>query len=163
MKERTARDKKHFESSGYARLFLWAAKAKYTMGLFFSVYVILFLLLGLLVEGTAITLGFFTALEMMAACFSIGILQRLFLLPDKRSRVRSALWVICGTSITVLFGFAFQWFKGFAAWCFPAFSAAILIGMLFVLLSDYLELQNETQQLNRKLAQFQSGRESKGD
>ena len=151
-----------FANSGYARLFAWVAKAKLTMGLFFSVHVILFLLLGLLIKGTAITLDFFTALEMMIACFLIGILQQLILPMEKHRRGRGALWIISGAFITLLFGLVFQWFRAFPAWCFPAFVIAILIGMLLVILSDHLELHNETKQLNHKLAQFQSSHEGEG-
>lgn len=156
MKERSTMNENTFENSGYARLFAWIAKAKFTMGMFFTAYVILFLLMGLLIEGTAITLDFFTALEMMIACFFIGMLQQAIFPKDKHNRVRGALWVISGAIITLLFGLVFQWFKAFPGWCFPAFVAAVLIGMLFMILSDHLELYNETKQLNRKLAQFQS-------
>lgn len=152
-----------FENSGYARLFAWVAKAKFTMGLFFAVYVVLFLLLGLLIEGTAVTLDFFTALEMMIACFLIGVLQQFILPMDKHNQVRKTLWVVSGAFVTLLFGLVFQWFKAFPVWCFPAFVAAILIGLLLVILSDHLELHNETKQLNRNLAQFQSAHESNED
>lgn len=152
-----------FENSGYARLFAWMSKAKFTMGLFFAVYVVLFLLFGFLNEGTTITLDFFTALEMIIACFLIGVLQQFILPVDKQNNVRKALWVISGAFITLLFGLVFQWFKAFPLWCFPAFVAVIVIGMLGVILNDHLELHNETKQLNRKLAQFQSNHESNGD
>lgn len=152
-----------FENSGFARLFVWAAKAKYTMGLFFAVYVFLFLLLGVLIEGTTAALGFFTALEMVFACFFIGLLQQFILPAEKHSRVRKALWIISGVGVTLLFGLVFQWFNAFPAWCLPAFAAAIAIGMVVVLLGDHLQRYNETKQLNRKLAQFQSNHEGEGE
>lgn len=152
-----------FENSGCARLFVWAAKAKFTMGLFFAGYVLLFLLLGVLIEGMNAALGFFTALEMVFACFFIGLLQQLILPMDKHTRARKALWVISGVGITLLFGLVFQWFKAFPAWCLPAFAAAIAIGMLGVIFNDHLQLYNETKQLNRKLAQFQSDHEGNAE
>lgn len=150
-----------FENSGFARLYTWITKAKFTMGVFFTMHVIFFLFFGLVINGTTVLLDFFTALEMLFACFFIGLLQQAVILPEKFTRVRCALWVVSGTFITLLFGLVFRWFRLFPAWCFPVFITFEVIGMLFMILSYYLELHRETKYLNRKLDQFRNNKPEK--
>ena len=156
MKGRMDMNKNNFENSGYAQLYTWITKAKLTMGVFFTMHVIIFLFFDLIFNGTTVSLDFFTALEMLFACFFIGLLQQAVIPPEKFTRIRCALWIISGASVTLLFGLVFQWFKLFPAWCFPAFIAFEIIGMLFMILSYYLELHRETKYLNRKLDQFRN-------
>ncbi len=150
--------KNSFENSGFAGLYRWITKAKFTMGIFFTMHGMLFLFLGLIINGTTVSLDFFTALEMLFACFFIGLLQQAVIPQEKFTRVRCALWVVSGTLITLLFGLVFQWFRLFPAWCFPVFIAFEVIGMLFMILSYYLELHRETKYLNRKLDQFRNSK-----
>jgi len=150
--------KNGFENSGFARLFAWITKAKFTSGIFFMMHVILFLFFGLITNGTKVSLDFYTAFEMLIACFFIGLLQQAVIPQEKFTRVRCALWIVSVTFITLLFGLVFQWFRLFPAWCFPVFIVSEVIGMLFMILSYYLELNRETKYLNRKLDQFRSGK-----
>lgn len=150
--------KNSFENSGFARLYTWITKAKFTMGIFFMMHVILFLFFGLIINGTKVSLDFYSALEMLIACFLIGLLQQAVIPQEKFTRIRCTLWIISSAFITLLFGLVFQWFRLFPAWCFPVFIAFEVIGMLFMILSYYLELNRETKYLNRKLDQFRSGK-----
>ncbi len=148
--------KNSFENSGFARLYTWITKAKLTMGIFFTMHVIVFLFFGLIMNGTTVSLEFFPALEMLFACIFIGLLQQALIPPEKFTRVRCALWVLSSAFVTLMFGLAFQWFRLFPSWCFPVFVAFEVIGMLFMILSYHLELHRETKYLNRKLDLFRS-------
>lgn len=150
--------KNSFENSRFARLYTWITKAKFTMGIFFTLHVILFLFFGLIVNEATVSLEFFPAFEMLIACFFIGILQQAIIPSEKFTRVRCALWIVSGALTTLLFGLVFQWFRLFPAWCFPVFITFEVIGMLFMILSYHLELNRETKYLNLKLNQFRSGK-----
>jgi hypothetical protein len=158
MKRGIDMSKNSFENSGFARLYTWITKAKLTMGIFFMMHVILFLFFGLIIDGIKVSLDFYSAIEMLFACFFIGLLQQALIPQEKFTRVRCALWIVSSTSVTLLFGLVFQWFKLFPAWCFPVFISSEVIGMLFMILSYYLELNRETKYLNRKLDQFRSNK-----
>lgn len=143
-----------FKNSGFARLYLWTAKAKYTMGIFFTMFVLFYLLMGILCK-TPVALDFYTAFQMMFACFAIGILQQAFLPIEKLSFMRCAFWVVSGVSSTLLFNFVFGWYKPLPTWCFYTFVLFLAIGMLAMIASYYLELHRETKLLNRNLEQYQ--------
>lgn len=161
MKGRIDMNKNNFWDSGFARLYTWVAKAKFTMGIFFTMYVMLFLFFALITKGITVSMNFFTALEMVFVCFLIGLLQQAVIPSDKFTRVRCALWVVSGALITLLFGLIFQWFKSFPVWCFPVFNVFAVIGMLLMVISYYLELQMETKHLNRKLEQFRNNKQER--
>ncbi|MDL2293678.1 DUF3021 family protein [Ruminococcaceae bacterium OttesenSCG-928-D13] len=141
--------------SGFARLYLWTTKAKYTMGIFFLMHVLVYLLLGLLNEGAAVTLDFFTAVQMMFACFFIGILQQWILPVEKLSRARCVLWVVSGVAVTLVFNLVFGWFRPFPLWCLILFLLLTALGMVAMILGYYLQLHQETKHLNRRLEQYQ--------
>lgn len=144
-----------FMGSRFARLYLWFAKAKYTMGIFYVAYVFFYLLLGLISEGAAVTLDLYTAIEMLFSCFFIGIIQQAMLTVDKLSRTRCVLWIVSGALITLVFSLVFGWFKGFPGWCFAVFHICVAMGMAAMILLYYIELHRETQLLNQQLEQFQ--------
>ena len=145
-----------FAESTLAKLYLWAAEAKLTMGILFVVFVMVYLLLGFVTktEGTAI--DFFRALQMVLACFFIGILQQLILHDKSLTKPRCTLCIFSGVFITLAFCFVFSWFAQFPYWCFLAFIAIITICLVMLLVSRYLELHRETKLLNVGLAEFQN-------
>lgn len=145
-----------WKNSGMARLFLWMVKAKYTMGIFFVVFVIFYLLFGLVASGQVIMLDFFTAVQMVFACFFIGILQQAVLPVEKLSRTRCIVWVASGVAVTILFSLVFGWFKRFPVWCHILFAVVIALGMIAMIAGYYLELHKETKRLNRNLERFQN-------
>lgn len=147
-----------FHNSKFAHFYLWATKAKYTMGLFFAFYVILYLFLGLIAVPKDIQLDFWTAFEMMFACFFIGVAQQVILPVEKLSRGRCLLWMAAGALITLAFSLIFQWFVLFPLWCFVVFVAMFVLGTGAMLISYYLELYQETRKLNKQLEQFQKNR-----
>lgn len=149
-------NKNDFSNSGFAHLYTWMAKAKYTMGIFFVVYVVLYLFFGILIKGVNFSLDFLTAIQMVFACLFIGILQQVIIPSNKVSTKRCAIWVASGAIITILFELTFKWFKLLPDWCFPVFTIVIVLAMLMVVLGDYLELRRETKDLNRKLERFQN-------
>lgn len=144
-----------FKNSGFAKLYLWTTKAKYTMGIFYVAFVMFYLLFGLISEGPAVTLDFYTAIQMVFACFFIGIVQQAILPVEKLSRPRCILWIISGVLVTLAFSLVFGWFRPFPLWCFIVFLVLTAAAMVAMLLSYYLELHRETKRLNRGLAQFQ--------
>ncbi|MDL2205678.1 hypothetical protein LJC33_02060 [Eubacteriales bacterium OttesenSCG-928-N13] len=143
------------KNSGFARLFVWTAKAKYTMGLFFVVFVLFYLFFGLITEGETVALDFFTALQMVFACFFIGILQQALLPASKLNRARCVLWVLFGVVITLGFSVVFGWFAQFPRWCLVVFVLFVAVAMMFMIILYYLELQRETKRLNQGLEQYQ--------
>lgn len=144
-----------FKNSGFAKLYLWTTKAKYTMGIFYVAFVMFYLLFGLLGDGPAVTLDFFTAIQMLFACFFIGIVKQAVLPVEKLNRPRCVLWVVSGVLITLAFSLVFKWFQSFPRWCFIVFLLFVAVAMVAMLLGYYLELHRETKRLNRGLAQFQ--------
>lgn len=152
-----------FLGSRFARLYLWFAKAKYTMGIFYVAYVFFYLLLGLISEGPAVTLDLYTAIEMLFACFFIGVIQQAMLTVDKLSRTRCALWIVSGTLITLVFSLAFGWFEDFPTWCFVVFHIIMALGMGAMILVYYIDLNKETRLLNAKLEQFQNAAPEEGE
>ncbi|MDL2225047.1 DUF3021 family protein [Eubacteriales bacterium OttesenSCG-928-M02] len=149
-------NEKKWTNSGFARLFLWTVKAKYTMGIFYVVFVLLYLLFGLISEGPVVMLDLFTAIQMVFACFFIGILQQAILPVEKLSRPRGILWVVSGVVVTLLFSLGFGWFAQFPVWCFVLFVAFMALGMAAMIIGYYLELHKETKRLNRSLERFQN-------
>ncbi|MDL2324272.1 hypothetical protein LJC61_03860 [Ruminococcaceae bacterium OttesenSCG-928-A16] len=147
-----------FKNSGFAKLYLWTTKAKYTMGIFFVAFVMFYLLFGLISDGPAISLDFFTAIQMVFACFFIGIAQQVILPVEKLNRTRCVLWVASGVLITLAFGLGFGWFRHFPRWCFIVFLLIMAAAMMAMILSYYLELHRETKRLNRGLTAFQKQR-----
>lgn len=144
-----------FKESKGAFLYLWFTKAKLTMGLFYVFFVVLYLFFGYMSEGPAITLDLLTSIEMIFACFFIGVAQQAFIPTDKLSRPRCIFWIISGTVITLGFSLFFGWFGHFPPWCFILFNILVPVGMGIMLISYYLELHQETKALNQQLLRFQ--------
>lgn len=150
--------KTQFSDSGYGKFFLWVSKAKFTMGVFYVAYTMVYLFFGLLAQGPSIALGLLPAIEMLLACFLIGIAQQIILPVDKLNKTRCVLWVAVGFVITLGFSLGFGWFKQFPGWCLPVFILVLVLGMAAATVSYYLELHRETRLLNRKLQQFQNNK-----
>lgn len=144
-----------FTNSRFARLYLWMTKAKYTMGMFFVVYVFLYLIFGYIAFDTPMLLDLPTAIEMTFACFFVGLTQQIILPVDRLSKPRCLLWLATGTVITLVFSLTFRWFSPFPVWYLVLFLLVMLAGMAALLVSYYLELKSETRLLNKKLEQFQ--------
>lgn len=144
-----------FSQSRFARLYVWMTKAKSTMGLFFSVFVVVYLLFGLINEGLTVSLDLFTAIEMVFACFFIGLSQQILLPSEKLTKARCAVWISSGMVITLAFSLIFDWFARFPLWCVFLFAVVIAMGMMAMIIGFDLELRRETRRLNRQLEQFQ--------
>lgn len=144
-----------FRESKLAFLYLWFTKAKYTMGIFYVFFIFIYLLFGAISEGPTVTLDLFTSIEMVFACFFIGVAQQAIIPIEKLTRPRCALWVLTGSLITLAFSLAFGWFDRFPLWCFYAFNLIIAAGMGVLLISYDLELHRDTKKLNQHLARFQ--------
>ncbi len=144
-----------FEDTGFARFYLWTAKAKYTMGILYLAFTLVYLFFGFITDSPAV-LDFFTAIQMMFACFFIGIAQQLLAPQRSLTKARCLLWVAVSTLITLSFSLVFRWFSAFPLWCFVVFLVVLIIGMIALLLGYYIELRRETQALNRQLEKFQS-------
>lgn len=150
--------KSTFSNSRFATLYLWATKAKYTMGIFFAFCVFIYLLLGIVAVPKTVTLDFWTSVEMMFACFFVGVAQQLLLPIDKLSRLRCIGWMLASGGIMLTFSLVFRWFAAFPVWCLLLFTLFFVLGMGAMLVSYYLELHQETRKLNHQLEQFQKGK-----
>jgi hypothetical protein len=144
-----------FKDSHFALLYVWMSKAKYTMGIFFVVFVVFYLFFGLIGISRPVTLDFITAIEMLFACLFIGIAQRAITPADKPTKARCVIWILSGGCITLIFSVAFGWFAVFAPWCIYVFMCAVMLGMGAMVLGYYLQLNHETRDLNRRLEQYQ--------
>lgn len=146
-----------FKHSRFALLYLWISKAKYTMGIFYVAFVLLYLLFGTVHLREQATLDLLTSIEMLFACFFIGLAQQAIAPVNRLTVRRSLLWLACGASITLAFTLIFGWFAAFPPWCLILFVFCVVLGMLALLVSHYLELFYETRRLNQRLESFQSG------
>lgn len=147
--------KKPIGHSGFARLYVWTGKAKSTMGLFFVGFVLLYLFFGFVSEGPAVMLDLFTAIQMMFACFFIGLAQRILIPPGGLTRARGAAWVVISVGLTLVFSLGFGWFAHLPLWCFICFILFVACGLGAMVVMYYFELYQETRQLNRQLQQYQ--------
>lgn len=148
-------DGERIKNSGYAKLYVWMVKAKYTMGIFYVLFVLFYLLFGMICEGQTIMMDFLTALQMVFACLFIGVLQQAILPAGKLSRTRGSLWVVSGVAVTLSFSLAFGWFEKFPLWCLALFAVCVAIGMVGIIAGYYLDLHRETRHLNYSLRQYQ--------
>ncbi len=145
----------NFKNSSFARLYLWTTKAKYTMGIFFVAFTLVYLLFGIIFKEPSIVLTFYTAVQMMFACYAIGLLQQIVLPVEKLSFTRCCIWVLSGVATTLMFNFVFGWYDFLPAWCFFTFLLVLAMGMIAMIAGYYLELHRETKFLNRSLEEYQ--------
>ncbi len=143
----------------FARMYLWMTKAKSTMGLFFTAFVFYYLFLGLLLSKPPIMLDFFVALEMVFACFFIGVLQQAVLPLEHIGKVRILIWTLGSTAITLVFSLFFGWFSPFPSWVFVLFLVFVIFSVMAMVLAYRFDLQRETSELNEKLAQYQNSKD----
>lgn len=146
-----------FKHSRFALLYLWISKAKYTMGIFYVAFVLLYLLFGKVHPDGHVMLDLPTSIEMLFACFFIGLTQQAIAPVNRSTARRSLLWLACGAFITLVFTLVFGWFSTFPLWCLILFIFCVILGMLALLVSHYLELHYETRRLNQQLTSFQNG------
>lgn len=146
---------KKLRTSGFARLYVWTGRAKETMGLFYVGFVFMYLFFGLVSEGPVVMLDMFTAIQMLFACFFIGLAQQFFVPSGTLTRGRGVLWGLCSIGITLGFSLGFGWFAAFPVWCFVCFQLFVGCGFAAMMVMYYFELYYETRQLNRGLEQFQ--------
>lgn len=140
----------------FAIVYVWMAKAKYTMAMLYIVVVYLYLLGNFTVSKQAVALDLRTSLEMMVTCLLIGLSQKLIVPLERLTLKRSLLWLVIGICLTAAANFVFQWFMLFPLWYNILFIVVVGLGMMAMLLAYYFELQNETIQLNKQLEYFQS-------
>lgn len=147
--------KKKFENSGFAAMYIWMTAAKYTMGMFFVAYVVFYLALGYFSESGAKMLDFITAIQMIFACFFIGLAQQIIVPEGKLTRARSVLFILVGTALTTLFALGFSWLQAFPLWCTACFLLVTPFGIIALLVAYYIQLYRETRTLNEQLEHFQ--------
>lgn len=143
-----------FKNSHFAHLYLWMSKAKFTMGIFFVFFALVYLVLGTLFVSSPIALTLWRAVQMMFVCFFIGLAQQIILPAEKLTPLRCLVWMVLGSGVTLLSSLVFQWFALFPAWCLVLFILLTLVAMGAILVSYYLELQYETRKLNQQLENF---------
>lgn len=141
--------------SWFSRLYLWSAKTKFTMGILFAYCVFAYLVCGMLSGTEGVAVGFFMALQMVLACFFIGIAQQLLIPNSDFTKPRCALWVVTGTIILAVSALVFRWFAQMPGWCLVMFTFCNVFVMIAMVYSLHLELRHETKILNRQLERFQ--------
>ena len=146
--------KDRINQSPFAKLYVWVSKAKYTMGIFFVAFLFMYFFLGCLAEGPAFSLDVFTAIQMLFACFFIGIAQQILLPDHTLSPGRLLAWLLISLAISVSFSALFSWFEHL--WQLLFFQLIPVFGILALALGYYWELRQETRMLNDQLSRFQS-------
>lgn len=149
-----------FKNGRVAKIYIWGAKAMEVMGLLFTAYVIFYLFLGIFAEPGFSGLDFFTAIQMAFAGFFMGMIRQAVIPSGVLNRRRGVLWMVSGEILTVGFSLFFGWFKGFPLWCALVFWGLMAAGFAGMILEYFFELHQETVVLNRKLEQFQSGKDA---
>ena len=147
---------KNLESSKFVQLFLWTAKAKFTMSMFFMASVLIYLLLGAVNQGSSCSINLPVAIEMIIACFLIGILQQVFLPVGNTSFKGYVFWLVACMLLMLLFGGYFRWFIHFPLVYTVIFYVVFLMALLAMIVNICLEQYLETRRLNKQLEIYQN-------
>lgn len=144
----------HSENS-FKELLLFSFVSKGTMGIFFSMFVFMYLVFGRMSVGSSIVLDLWTAVQMVSACLLIGFGQTIIISKESFQMNRSVIWLLWSSVVTVGFTVGFGWFAGFPLWCSIVFCSILIIGYSMVLLALYWQTEQETKKLNEHLRIYQ--------
>lgn len=137
----------------YQDFYLFMFDVKNTGGIYFIAFVFFYLVFGVFEPGSSITLDFWTAMQIFAACLLIGFGQGL-LLKKELSHSRMFLWGIWALLVTVGFSEGFGWFALYPEWYRYVFYSMITISFFFYWLALSWRLQKETKMLNEALVRY---------
>ena len=140
----------------FVKLYLWAVDAKRTMGVFFAVYVLMYLFFGLFCGVTALPNGI--AFSMLALGLLVGISQAAILPEDKITLPRAIIWTALCETLTLLFGLTGKWFAGFPIIAPTVFYLFCAGGYVSMWLGLHLRAKKETEELCGGLKHYQGGR-----
>ena len=136
-------------------MFLYNAKSM--TGIYFSTFVLFYLVLSALSNGISNSvLGFMTAFQMLVCSALIGFSQEILIPKDKISLKRTMVWGTLMFIITIGFCEFFGWFSQVKIWCKILFYLAVLISVLVVWLALEIKANVDTKELNDALKKFQS-------
>jgi hypothetical protein len=146
-------NKKH--NNGFERLYLFAMKAKGTMGIYFMGFVCFYFVICVASGEANVFIDIRKALQMVVACIVIGFGQAAIVPVEKLSLQRGAVWLALSSAVTVGFSLLFGWFEGYPAWCAAVFCALLIVGLAAYLLGLLFDTRRETEKLNEYLKEYQ--------
>lgn len=136
-------------------MFLYNAKSM--TGIYFSTFVLFYLVLSSLSNGISnSSLDFMTAFQMLICAALIGFSQEIIVPEDKISGKRAMIWGILMLIITIGFCELFGWFSQVKIWCKILFYLVVLISIFVVWLALEIKAKYDTKELNDALKKFQS-------
>jgi hypothetical protein len=146
---------KNKQNGKFAELFLFAVKAKETMGVYFMVFTVFYLVIGELGGVESVSLDMGKVAQMVGICILIGLGQALIVPLEKFSVPRGVIWVSLSAAVTVGFAILARWFEGFPIWCGIVFCGIMIIGFSAFLLGLLFDTRRETERLNEHLKAYQ--------
>ena len=136
-------------------MFLYNAKSM--TGIYFSTFVLFYLVLSALSNGiTNSSLDFMTAFQMLICATLIGFSQEIIIPEDKVSGKRAMIWGTLMFIITIGFCEFFGWFSQVKIWCKILFYLVVLISIFVVWLALEIKAKYDTKELNDALKKFQN-------
>ncbi|MGG0720543.1 hypothetical protein ABE096_23630 [Robertmurraya massiliosenegalensis] len=136
-------------------LLLFGFESKGTMGIYFSMFVFMYLVFGKISIGDSVVLDLWTAIQMVSACILIGFGQTIIMAKDSFHMYRSIAWLIWSSVVTIGFTLGFGWFDGFPLWSVIVFCSILVIGYSMLLLALFWQTEQETKKLNEHLKVYQ--------
>jgi len=142
---------------GFKKFYVWAFNTKLFMGIYF-VALVFFVGLVLAFTGTY-EIELLSLLQMLILSMVIAIFQCLIL--DEKTDyargiffMRSVIWILICTLITVGASFIFGWFAGLPSWCPFALGGVMLLGFTAMLIGFKFEQDSDTKRLNEGLGRY---------
>jgi hypothetical protein len=143
------------QNSAFARLYLFAMKAKGTTGIYFMGFVCFYFVICAVSGNVDVSIGIWKAVQMVVACIAIGFGQAVIVPTEKLSVPRGALWLTLSSFVTIGFTLFFGWFKGFPPWSAVVFCSFLIAGLAAYLLGLIFDTRRETEKLNEHLKEYQ--------
>lgn len=140
----------------WQRCYLFIYETKLIVCLYFSAFVLLFLVFCSLATGEAVGVDLWTVVQMMLACLLIGFGKSLLLPEARLSARRGLLWGGWTTAVTVGFAWGFHWFAAYPAWCGIVFCAVAAFSTIFLWLAVLWDARKESRLLNGALQAYQA-------
>jgi hypothetical protein len=143
------------QNNGFARLYLFALKAKGTTGVYFMGFVCFYLVIGAVSGKVDVSIDIWKTMQMIVACIMIGFGQALIVPTEKLSVSRGVFWLALSSIVTIGFTLLFGWFEGFPAWCAIVFCGVLTVRLAAYLLGLLFDTRHETEKLNEHLKEYQ--------
>jgi hypothetical protein len=138
----------------WQQFYLFMYEAKTTAGIYFLAFVFFYLVFGVFDTENAITLSFWTSMQIFLASLLIGLGQSFLLSNNELTVPRISLWSVWALGVTIGFSEGFGWFESYPGWYSLIFYSLITISFFFSWLALNWRLQKESDVLNDALTDY---------